>query len=248
MGGGARGDRRRRQDDATRRLAAAGIVVPPKRPTSPFVVVGVVVLVAVLVGAGVLWWRHRPAAPTPTYTASVADAVVTAGRGAASIDVYEDFLCPNCERFEQRDGAAITTALNAGTLTVRYHAIAILDRSSTPAGYSTRAANADLCAAAAGVFPTYHATLFAEQPDEGGAGPTDEQLIAFGTQLGATGDFAGCVTQGTHASAVTAETARATADAGLLTNGRFGTPTVAVDGKKIDLNDASWLPKVLSSR
>lgn len=243
MGGAARGDKRRRQEEATRRLAAAGIAVPPRRRTSPLIMVGGVVFVAVLIGFGVLWYRNHQTvpAPAPTYSASVAGAVVTAGAGTTSIDVYEDFLCPNCERFEQRDGAAITTALNGGRLTVRYHTIAILDRSSNPAGYSTRAANAALCAAAAGIFPTYRAKLFAEQPAEGSAGLSNDQLVAFGTQLGATGDFATCVTTGARAKDVTVETAKAITDAGLLTNGQFGTPTVAANGRKIDINDSSWL-------
>lgn len=248
MGGAARGDKRRRQEEATRRLAAAGITVPPRKPTSPLLVVGVVLLVALLAGAGVFWYRTRAtaAAPAPTYSATVSGAVVTAGTGRASIDVYEDFLCPNCERFEQRDGPAITTALNGGQLTVRYHTIAILDRSSDPAGYSTRAANAALCAAAVGVFPTYRAKLFAEQPVEGSAGLSDDQLVALGAQLGATGDFATCVTTGAHAKDVTVETAKAITDAGLLTNGQFGTPTVAASGRKIDINDSSWLGTALA--
>jgi protein-disulfide isomerase len=245
MGGAARNDKRRRQEEAARRLAAAGIQVPPKKNNTPLVVAGVVVVVALLIGGGLLWYRSQSSASTtPTYTASASGAVVTAGSGGPAIDVYEDFLCPNCERFEQRDGAAITSALNSGKLTVRYHAIAILDQHSTPAGYSTRAANAAVCAAAAGVFPAYHQQLFAQQPAEGSAGLTNDQLVAIGTQAGAKGDFAGCVTKATYAAAVKAETAKAVADPNLQTSGQFGTPTVAQNGKKIDLNDASWLSKI----
>lgn len=240
MGGADRNEKARRQ-----RLAAAGIRVPEKKNNTPLIVVAVVVVVALLIGGGVLWYRSSAAPATPTYTATVSGAVVTAGTGRPSIDVYEDFLCPNCERFEQRDGAAITTALNEGKLTVRYHPIAILDPNSRPAGYSTRAANAALCAAAAGVFPGYHQKLFDQQPAEGSAGLTNDQLVAFGTELGAKGDFATCVAKGTNAAAVKAETDKAAADPNLQSNGVFGTPTVAVNGKKIDLNDSSWLTKVI---
>ena len=241
MGGADRNEKRRR------RLAAApGIRAPEKKNATPMIVVAVVVVVALLIGGGFLWYRsHSASSIVGTYTATVSGAVVTAGTGKPSIDVYEDFLCPNCERFEQRDGSAITTALNEGKLTVRYHAIAILDQNSRPAGYSTRAAHAALCAAAAGVFPAYHQKLFDQQPDEGSAGLTDDQLVAFGTELGAKGDFAGCVTKGTNAAAVEAATTRATGDPNLQTDGVFGTPTVAVGGKKIDLNDGSWLTKIV---
>lgn len=249
MGGAARNDRERRQAEAQARLRAAGIQVPQKKKTNtPLIVVVVVLVVAVLVGGIVLYARSRTTTPAgsvaASYTATASGAVVTAGRGTAAIDVYEDFLCPNCERFEQRDSAAITQALNDGKLTVRYHAIAILDGNTTPNGYSTRAANAALCAAAAGIFPAYHAALFANQPAEGSAGLTDQQLAAL-APAGTTGDFATCVTSGRNAAAVTAETQKAVADPNLQTQGQFGTPTVAHNGSKINLNDSTWLKAII---
>jgi protein-disulfide isomerase len=244
MGGASRNDKRRRQDEASRRLAAAGIQVPTKSGPNrtPVIIVIVVVALAVIAGAAVLYYRTTStAAVAPTYTTTVSGAVVTAGTGKVVLDAYEDYLCPNCERFEARDGSALTSELNAGKITIRYHQIAILDARTTPAGYSTRAANAALCAAAAGIFPAYHAKLYASQPAEGSAGLTDDQLVAFGTELKAPGDFATCVKGATNAKAVTAETDKAAADAALQSSGQFGTPTVAVNGKKIDLNDGSWL-------
>jgi protein-disulfide isomerase len=249
MGGAARNDKRRRQEAANRRLAAAGIQVPAKSTPNrtPLIVVAVVVVVAVIVGAAVLYFRNSStAAATPTYPATASGAVVTAGTGKVVLDAYEDYLCPNCERLEQRDGAALTAALNAGQISIRYHQIAILDARTTPAGYSTRAANAAICAASAGIFPTYHAKLYASQPAEGSAGLTDAQLVTFGTELGAKGDFAGCVTGATNAKAVAAETDKAAADISLQTSGQFGTPTVAVNGRKIDLNDSNWLKAALA--
>lgn len=248
MGGASRNDKRRRQNEASRRLAAAGIQVPTKSGPNrtPLIIVAVVVVVAVIVGAAVLYFRNNSATSVlPSYTATVSGAVVTAGTGKVVLDAYEDYLCPNCERFEQRDGAALTAALNAGQISIRYHQIAILDTRTTPAGYSTRAANAAICAASAGVFPAYHAKLYASQPAEGGAGLTDDQLIAFGTELAAKGDFAGCVKGATNAKAISAETDKAAADTALQTSGQFGTPTVAVKGKKIDLNDSNWLKNAL---
>lgn len=246
MGGAARNDKRRRQDEASRRLRAAGIKVPQRKSrNTPLIVVGVVVLVALIVGGGLLYVRSQTATTaTGTYPTSVSGAVVTAGTGKPVIDVYEDFLCPNCERFEARDGTAITTALNQGKLTVRYHAIAILDANTQPPGYSTRAANAALCAASAGFFPAYHAALFAQQPAEGSAGLTDQQLIAL-APAGAPADFATCVTSGRNAPAVTAETTKAASDPNLQTDGQFGTPTVAENGTKIDLNNSNWLQAVI---
>ena len=245
MGGASRNHKRRKQELAEQRLAAAGIHVPQKRNRSPMVVVAVVIVIAVVVGGAVLLARSFGATVEPTYTATADGAVITAGTGPKAIDVYEDYLCPSCERFEVRYGNEITTALNEGKISVRYHTIAILDEQSNPAGYSTRAGNAVLCSVTAGIFPRYHKKLFDEQPAEGSAGLSNEELIAFGTELGAQGDFAGCVQGDTHADAMAKETEKATTDTALQTEGRFGTPTVAIDGTKIDLNDTSWLQNAL---
>jgi protein-disulfide isomerase len=247
MGGASRNEKRRKQEEAERRLAAAGIQVPQKKRTNrtPLLVVGAVIAVAVVVGLVVLLTRGTGGGVEPTYTATADGAVVTAGSGPVVVDVYEDYLCPQCERFESRYGDELTTALNEGRITVRYHSVAILDRLTEPAGYSTRAANAALCSVPAGIFPRYHDRLFDEQPAEGGAGLTDEQLIAFGTELGAPADFAECVRGGTHTEAVAAETERAIDDPALQTEGRFGTPTVTVGGQKVNLNDTSWLQNAI---
>ncbi|WP_219412713.1 DsbA family protein [Pseudonocardia nigra] len=247
MGGAGRNEKKRRQEAANARLAAAGIQRPPQPNRTPLIVVAAVVAVALVVGLVLLWNRSSGEDVVPTYSATASGAVVTAGSGPAIIDVYEDYLCPGCERFEERDGDAITTALNNGELTVRYHSIAILDELTDPAGYSTRAANAALCAVPAGIFPAYHDKLFDKQPAEGSAGLSDEELIAFGTELGAQGDFAACVRDGRHTDEVAAETEAATSDPALQTDGTFGTPTVAVDGRKIDLNDASWLQDAIAA-
>lgn len=248
MSGASLNDKKRRQAEANRRLAAAGIRVPPKRNRTPLIVVAVVVVVAVIAGVTVLLNRGGSSAGVaPTYTATASGAVITAGNGPATIDTYEDFLCPQCERFEERYGNDLVTALNNGQVTVRFHTIAILDRSTTPPGYSTRAANAALCAVPAGIYPAYREKLFAEQPAEGSSGLTNEQLIQFGTELGAKGDFASCVNGATNAAAVTAETDSSAANPALQTNGQFGTPTVAINGAKIDLNNTNWLKDAIAA-
>lgn len=250
MGGASRAEKRRKQEAANARLAAAGIRPTKNTSSGPsrnaLIAVAVVVAVVVVVGVTVLLTRGSEEAVVPTYTATASGAVVTAGDGSVQIDVYEDYLCPECERFEDRDGNALTTALNAGQVTVRYHGVAILDGRTTPAGYSTRAANAALCSVEAGIFPTYHARLFESQPGEGGAGLTDDQLVAFGSELGAAGDFAGCVTGATHVDVIAAETDTAAANPALQGPQGFGTPTVTVGGVVIDLNDTSWLSNAIA--
>jgi protein-disulfide isomerase len=250
VGGAARNERRRRQ------AGAAGTPDVGRIPGSGKdnrVKVGVVVAVVIVVFFGVVYVvLNRPWSTSPVATASfpvAADGVVvTAGQPTAptTIDVYEDYLCPFCERFEARSGGDLTTALNEGKVKVNYHALNILDARTVPPGYSTLAANAALCAVPAGIWPAFHARLFTDQPAEGSAGLTAAQLTDIGTQLGAGPGFGACVSGNGNASAITAATEAASANPALQTEGQFGTPTVAVGGRKIDVSSSDWLSKALA--
>lgn len=250
MGGASRNEQRRKQEAAAARMRAAGITPPPvaAKKTSPLVYVGAVLGVAVIIGMVVFFTQRSGTTATATYDVASSKGVVTLGDAGApvKIDIYEDYLCPGCKVFSERDHDALTTALNEGKITVRFHPIAILNGETTPEGYSTRAANAALCAADANIFPAYHDKLFAEQPSEGGPGLTDAQLTSFGTDLGAGADFGECVTSGPNAKAVGAETKKAAGDPALQSDGRFGTPTVAVDGKKVSISSAGWLDDAIA--
>jgi protein-disulfide isomerase len=158
----------------------------------------------------------------------VADGV-TVGRPSArvTLDVYEDPQCPVCKQFETGSGPTIAAWVRAGTVKVDYHVIAFLDSASTTR-YSSRAANALYCGADAGVFPAYHDLLFANQPAEGSAGLTYDQLVQLGRQAGATGDtFETCVRNRPYADFVVKISDQASRD------GVLGTPTVLVNGSPV---------------
>ncbi|MEQ3551431.1 thioredoxin domain-containing protein [Pseudonocardia nematodicida] len=243
----AQSERERRQA-AQARLQAAGIT-PPKKggPSRGLVLGGVVLAVALLAGLYTAWQNQRGEDVEPTYAVARDGAVVTAGDPAApvKVDVYEDYLCPACAQFERLYGGEITGALNEGRAVVRYHTIAILDDRSNPPGYSTRAGNAALCAVDAGIYPAYHSRLYTDQPREGAAGRTVEELAALGSELGATGDFTGCVTAQGQTQAVTDATNAAAADPVAAPGGRLATPTVVVNGATVDLNDSGWLSNAI---
>lgn len=213
-----------------------------------YVVVGVVVVVAVLVGWGIAMLRNGSQTQVAgTYSTTIQGSVVVAGKQAANtVDVYEDTLCPICGRFEANYGGDLTKAINDGKIQVRYHLVAILNRATNPTGYSLRGANAAICSAEAGVFSAYHQKLYAGQPAEGSAGLTDQQLIDMGSQVSAPASFAQCVSSGKYTKAVTAETLRAAKDTSLRAEGSngFGTPTVTVNGKRADLSDDNWLTTI----
>lgn len=199
---------------------------------------GVVILV-VLIGIGVQSSRAKITGSLTATHASVASGVVFGKKAAATIDVYEDFQCPNCLSFEKSVGSTLDKDVRANKAQVRYHPIAILNRSSNGHRYSSRAANAALCASDISVdaFVAYHNVLYGKingkqvQPSEGSNGRTNAQLDAYAKSAGITGSalttFQGCVSNEKHKGLVQAFTELASQ------KGVRGTPTIKVNGKTI---------------
>jgi protein-disulfide isomerase len=211
-----------------------------------YIVGGVLAVVVLAAISYVFFQKGSTGSSSASYTTQVQGAVVVAGKSAATkIDVYEDFLCPICGRFESTNGASIREAIADGKVQVRYHPVAILNRGTNPTGYSTRAANAAICAADAGKYADYHDKLFAEQPEENSAGLTDQELVAKGTDVGLSGSFSSCVTGHKHSADVDSATLAAAKDTSLRAEGKgFGTPTVLVNGKRVEWRDSDWLTAV----
>jgi protein-disulfide isomerase len=110
-----------------------------------------------------------------------------------------------------------------------WHPLGFLNSQTSPAGYSTRAANAAACAADAGKLKEYGEALFANQPAEGGPGLTDDQLVDLGGPVGLNApSFAQCVRDMKYrdwVSNVNDQAAR---------RGVFQTPTVYVNGRVLE--------------
>jgi hypothetical protein len=117
---------------------------------------------------------------------------------------------------------------------------ALLDRSTfaenlgaQPHGYSTRSAAAAGCAADHGRLLEYSQALFADQPQEGSPGLSDDELISVATRVGITApSFAACVHA--HTYRPWARYVTETAYAHDITS----TPTILVAGKPIDVGAA----------
>ena len=106
--------------------------------------------------------------------------VVGSADAPVTVDLYEDFQCPNCKAFEAESGSTLAQLVADGTVQAHYHGMAFLDTSANDQ-YSTRALNAAavvLATAGPDAFQTFHDLLFANQPAEGGSGLTDDQLVA----------------------------------------------------------------------
>ncbi|WP_158846736.1 DsbA family protein [Saccharothrix deserti] len=251
MGGAERNARKKKQQQRATKAVVAARGTSSDR-TKVIIGVVVVVVLAVVVIGGVIWTRSSAEDNTlavPQGITGVSAPIVREGgvvvvgkdSAKATIDLYEDFLCPACGNFKKVYGGQIKQEIEAGTLKVRYHALPFLIKYSDPEGYSRDSANAALCAADENKFWEYHETLFAEQPEEGGPGYTKEELVKLGTDLGITGEtFKQCVDSGAHE-----KDAQAELDAVKATGNFGGTPTVMKDGQIVDWDDQDWLTNLV---
>lgn len=196
----------------------------------------VVVVLVALAGLVVLLNNQASApgpAPSANDTFDPETGAISFGDGEDTVAVFVDFQCPACNNFEQQFGPALEEAAEAGTITLEYHPIAILDRFSQGTEYSSRSAGAAVCVAESNpdLYLEYASTLFQNQPAENSSGLTTQQLADFATQVGAD-DAVSCITDETYRKFGAAQ-----ADAHEIQ----GTPTVDVNGERLDLqNDADF--------
>jgi protein-disulfide isomerase len=155
---------------------------------------------------------------------------IVLGSGPVPIDAYIDFQCPFCRMFEERSGATLARLVSEDLVALTYHPLGFLDQLSTTR-YSSRASSASGCASDAGAFAPFKDALFANQPPEGGAGLSDEQLVEIGRAVGIGEEsFARCVTGHAYLEWTAYVTERA------LARGVSGTPTVLVADVPVPAN------------
>lgn len=201
-----------------------------------------IVLVAVFIAVLVMNQSQQAASATVTPpNASVKkDAIVlNAGKAPADaprVTVYLDYQCPNCKNFEQSFGPMLAQEAAAGTWTLENKTLTFMDKNLANTA-STRAAYAAACSDLTGKYAEYNQAVYAAQATEevrGSEGYSQaflrDQLPA---QLGITGDsltkFQQCVDKNATKAFVDAVEKSAYAD------GVTGTPTIAVNGKIVDL-------------
>lgn len=158
---------------------------------------------------------------------------------AVKVVIYEDFQCPACQAFEAANGTFLQENVDNGAITIEYRPIAFLDGGSTNE-YSSRAMNASMCVLDTTDVKTFHdmhSLLFANQTPEGGAGSDDATLIGLAEQTGAT-KIDACIEDRKFEPWIRkATTAASAAKVG-------GTPTILIDGLKVEGATANSLPAV----
>ncbi|CAN2192321.1 DsbG Protein-disulfide isomerase [Candidatus Nanopelagicaceae bacterium] len=146
-------------------------------------------------------------------------------KGVPVLDLYEDFQCPSCARFEGTQGQYLESLIADKKATVVFHTLSFIGTESIIA------ANAGACSADEGKFLALHKMLYQTQPQENSGAWTTEALIAAGGSVGIKSKaYKDCVTNGTYADWVTnVQTSAAKADVN-------STPTVFINGKQLDRN------------
>ena len=154
------------------------------------------------------------------------------------LQLWEDFQCPACARFEEASGSALQGLIDAGKVRVEYRPTIFLDKnllsSNTAAGNPNSSQRATLgfgCAVDANAAEKYHAGVFANQPTDEGAGYSNETLISIAESAGITGDalttFTDCLSSEKYAGWV------ANSYDAFNSEGVSSTPTGLLDGTEL---------------
>ncbi|MCL2788572.1 MAG: thioredoxin domain-containing protein, partial [Micrococcales bacterium] len=141
---------------------------------------------------------------------------------AVRLDLYSDYMCPYCGRFEMEFGATIQGLIDSGDVAFVLHPVSILDAYSQGTNYSTRASRAAMSVAvgAPEAFGAFNEALFAQQPEENTKGLDDEAIAEIAKQAGVPNVIAENllgVTSAEEISSLTSAASRA---------GLRGTPTL----------------------
>ncbi len=196
--------------------------------------IGVVAVVAVVATTVAVLANRSPDEPGATPPGLTSDGSVRFGPEDATVTVQlvEDFQCPACQQFETAYGDLLAQYREDVDTAVEYRTIAFLDQASTT-DYSSRALNASMCVlddAGPDAWSTMHEALFTQQPAEGGAGLSDDQLTRIATDSGA-GDVASCIADRPYD-----DWAGSTTEA-VFDDGVTSTPSVFVNGEQVDPAD-----------
>lgn len=189
-----------------------------------FGIAGAVLAAVVIIAVAVQLGRDDPggaggAIPAGA-TASGDGVAVGSDEAPVTIDVWIDFQCPWCKKFEDTKADVLDELVADGTARVVYHPVAFLGEESA------RATNAFGCAIDGGKPVEFLRELFDNQPPESSGGYTGDDLLAHGAAVGLSGEaFGSCVTDGTYADWGTGPVRDA-----MNAAGHRATPTVLVDG------------------
>jgi protein-disulfide isomerase len=151
------------------------------------------------------------------------DGVAIGAADAPVVDIYLDFLCPHCAELEERVGTAVADMAVDGDAKFVIHPITLIDPTE-----SARSAAAFGCAAGSDSMLGFQKALF----DNASGGFSTERLLEIGKSVGLTDSaFVECVQNESGLDWAAA------VDAAATEHGVEGTPTIFVNGTKMDLEE-----------
>lgn len=157
-------------------------------------------------------------------------------QGAIAIELVEDPLCPWCRIFDEVADDEVEALIEQGQASLRFHTVSILDGESAGTHYSTRMANAWITTAEYDPdhFWAFVRASFANQPDEGVEGLTNNEITDLARQAGVSDDAIDRFADGEFTQWIAASSERAIEEF-KSTNPEtgyeaFGTPTVTIAG------------------
>jgi protein-disulfide isomerase len=159
--------------------------------------------------------------------ATAAGALVV-GKSTAPVklEIYLDYLCPYCGKFDRANSGELERMVSDGTVRIELYPLSFLDKLSNGARYSTRAANAVATVAdrAPDKVQAFNRVLFANQPEEGSHGLSDSEIAKFASDAGVPPEVVAHFSEGTFEPWVAASTDK------VFASGVTGTPTVKING------------------
>lgn len=196
------------------------------------------VLVTVLVVVAVQASNSGGNSVTPPNATAGRNAIIVnpgvAKPGTVVVDLFFDYQCPICKQFESVFGSALDALASAGDIQLQYRAMTFMDN-NLGNDSSMKTAIAASCADFEGKYSAYHNALFANQPTKEGE-PYSTELVRnlLPQEVGITGAaltrFQTCFDQKATKGFVQGVDEQATKD------GVTGTPTLHVNGRKIELD------------
>jgi protein-disulfide isomerase len=223
--------------------------------TYVLVTLSVIVLAALIIGGVVLGANRSKESSVDhngTVTSGSTDLTVGAATAKATIDLFEDPLCPACGQFERTQGEQVTSAIRDGKLRVRFHMLNFLNSGSSSRDYSTRAGAAMQCVAGEknqDLFLKFHSELFQQQPMEGGSTDhSNDDLAKIAKSAGANEATQRCIATGAQVEAATKAAQESLNQLSKAVGGNVSTPSVLLEGKKVELSNPNWLTDILNNK
>lgn len=231
---------------------------PTQSSSKGFIAIVAILIVAIAAVAGFFVWKssNEPVENTlavqqddTEFEAAVAEnGVVVLGSVEAPkmVEVFEDFACPYCSDLDKETEEDMLKLLNEKKVAVKIYTLNFLDRGDT-SGYSTTTGAAALAIAKSGdahTFWNFRNTLMLNQDDAYEQSMNAEQVASLAKDLGASDDVVASIKEEKFKDEYLAnESANEKTITDRSGKDPWGTPTVYVDGKKVE-DPFKWVDEI----